>query len=58
MNSLATIALGAFAIIFFCLALIIGVIILKKYKAEQTRLNQLARKKTDMDKTNTDKKSH
>ncbi|NLQ16002.1 hypothetical protein HGG82_00010 [Marinomonas sp. M1K-6] len=58
MNALATIALGAFAIIFFCLALIIGLIILKKYQAEQARLNKLARKKTDINKTNTDKESH
>jgi len=32
MNSLATVALGAFAIIFFCLALMIGLIVLKNTK--------------------------
>jgi hypothetical protein len=45
MHSLATVALGAFAIIFFCAALIVGLIILKKYKAEQTRINELAKKR-------------
>ena len=44
MHSLATIALGAFAIIFFCAALIVGLIILKKYKAEQIRINALTKK--------------
>ncbi|QUX95382.1 hypothetical protein C0J08_08070 [Marinomonas sp. CT5] len=47
MHSLATIALGAFAIIFFCAALIVGLIILKKYKAEQIRLNELAQKRSE-----------
>jgi len=47
MHSLATIALGAFAIIFFCAALIVGLIILKKYKAEQIRLNKLAQKRSE-----------
>ncbi|WP_421854150.1 hypothetical protein [Marinomonas sp.] len=47
MHSLATVALGAFAIIFFCAALIIGLIIVKKYKAEQIRLNELAKKRPD-----------
>ena len=50
MNSLATVALGAFAIVFFCFALMIGLIVLKKYKAEQTRLSQLARKKAEQNK--------
>ena len=43
MHSLATIALGAFAIIFFCATLIVGLIILKKYKAEQIRLSHLTK---------------
>ena len=43
MHSLATVALGAFAIIFFCAALIVGLVILKKYKAEQIRLKNLAK---------------
>ncbi|RBP85826.1 hypothetical protein [Marinomonas rhizomae] len=47
MHSLATVALGAFAIIFFCAALIVGLIILKKYKAEQTRINELAKKRLE-----------
>lgn len=45
MNSLATVALGAFAIIFFCAALVFGLIVLKKYQAEKERLNQLAKNK-------------
>lgn len=45
MHSLATVALGAFAIIFFCAALIVGLIVLKKYKAEQIRLNERAKKR-------------
>lgn len=44
MHSLATIALGAFAIIFFCAALIVGLVILKKYKAEKIRINALTKK--------------
>lgn len=47
MHSLATVALGAFAIIFFCAALIVGLIVLKKYKAEQIRLNRLVKDRTD-----------
>ncbi|WP_417537273.1 hypothetical protein [Marinomonas sp.] len=45
MHSLATVALGAFAILFFCAALIVGLIVLKKYKAEQIRLNERAKKR-------------
>jgi hypothetical protein len=52
MNSLATVALGAFAIIFFCAALIVALIILKKYKAEQIRLNNLATKRANEQKGN------
>jgi hypothetical protein len=47
MHSLATVALGAFAIIFFCAALIVGLIILKKYKAEQTRINELTKRRLE-----------
>ncbi|MCW4629914.1 MULTISPECIES: hypothetical protein [Marinomonas] len=47
MNSLATVALGAFAIIFFCAALIVGLVILKKYKAEQIRINELAKSRLE-----------
>ena len=46
MNSLSTVALGAFAIIFFCAALIFGLIAIKKYKAEKARLDALAQKKS------------
>ncbi|MGO2353919.1 MAG: hypothetical protein ACTH58_04180 [Marinomonas foliarum] len=46
MNSLATVALGAFAIIFFCAALIFGLIALKKYNSEKTRLDELANKRS------------
>lgn len=46
MNSLATVALGAFAIIFFCAALIFGLIAIKKHKAEKVRLDILAQKKS------------
>jgi len=45
MHSLATVALGAFAIIFFCAALVVGLIVLKKYQAEKERLKQLAKNK-------------
>ncbi|AWY00371.1 hypothetical protein A8139_10435 [Marinomonas primoryensis] len=45
MHSLATVALGAFAIIFFCAALIVGLIVLKKYQTEKDRLKQRAKKK-------------
>lgn len=47
MHSLATVALGAFAIIFFCAALIVGLVILKKYKAEQIRINELTKKRLE-----------
>jgi preprotein translocase subunit SecG len=53
MNSLATVALGAFAIIFFCAALVFGLIVLKKYQSEKERLNQLAKNKAQ-NKTPTD----
>lgn len=45
MHSLATVVLGAFAIIFFCAALIVGLIVLKKYRAEKDRLKQRAKNK-------------
>jgi uncharacterized membrane protein YciS (DUF1049 family) len=45
MHSLATVALGAFAIIFFCAALVVGLILLKKYQAEKERLKQRVKNK-------------
>jgi uncharacterized membrane protein YciS (DUF1049 family) len=45
MHSLATVALGAFAIIFFCAALVVGLIVLKKYKTENQRLKQRVKNK-------------
>ena len=45
MHSLATVALGAFAIIFFCAALVVGLIILKKYQTEKERLKQRVKNK-------------
>ncbi|MFQ3186990.1 hypothetical protein [Marinomonas primoryensis] len=45
MHSLATVALGAFAIIFFCAALVVGLIVLKKYQAEKERLKQRVKNK-------------
>lgn len=50
MHSIATLALGAFAIIFFCAALIVGLIVLKKYKTEQLRLNEQAKKRSILNK--------
>ena len=47
MHSLATVALGGFAIIFFCAALIVGLVILKKYKAEKIRINELAKRRLE-----------
>ncbi|GAA0233377.1 hypothetical protein [Marinomonas primoryensis] len=45
MHSLATVALGAFAIIFFCAALVVGLIVLKKYQTEKERLKQRVKNK-------------
>lgn len=52
MNPLVIVVLGAFAIIFFCAALIVGLIILKKYKAEQIRIKELTKKSVKEEKDN------
>lgn len=53
MHSMATMALGAFAIIFFCAALMVGIVILKKYQTEKERLKRLSDSQTST--TNTEK---
>lgn len=56
MNSLPTIALGAFAILFFGAALIMGLIVLKKYQEQQARHRQSSRHSENNHKQNNDHK--